>query len=104
MTILNTKQGEIIGKVVTLKSSLTDKKCITFNNIPFATAKRFEHPEEYASWTGQRDGTGETSKVPQYNPMYKEEDRHNFTGISGFNSKLFDNYDSIPGKLSCLDT
>ena len=55
--IIETKQGSIRGQVLKVKPELTEKKCVNFSAIPFATAERFEKAEPFGQWDGTWDGT-----------------------------------------------
>lgn len=56
--VVETSQGVIVGKYLSVKGELSDKLCANFNNVPFAKAARFQRPEPYGKWTGTWDGTG----------------------------------------------
>jgi len=59
MTVtLETKQGKVTGKILSVRPELSEKKCVNFNSIPFANVQKFERPEPYGNWEGTLDGTG----------------------------------------------
>ena len=47
MVELTTAQGKIKGQQVDLQGELENKKVWQFQNIPFATAERFQKPQPY---------------------------------------------------------
>ena len=57
--VISTNQGNVTGKVVSVKPELTDKKCISFQGIPFGRYERFQKPTRFGKWKGTLDGTGE---------------------------------------------
>ena len=113
-----TPQGTIVGRLVSSKSELTDKKCANFNAIPFATYKRFERPQPYGNWKGTLDGTGNvfvhfcgkinlksyvdpfrTPRQVQYNSLLEESDGYDLVlGRCLFPDNLPKLYHKIPGK------
>jgi len=46
-SVLETNQGKICGKVLSVKPNLSERKCVNFNNVPFGKYKRFERPTPY---------------------------------------------------------
>ena len=58
LPVVETSQGVIVGKYLSVKGELSDKLCANFNNVPFAKATRFQRPESYGKWKGTWDGTG----------------------------------------------
>jgi len=58
MVTLETKQGKVTGKIVSVRPELSEKKCVNFNAIPFATSPKFQRPKPYGRWEGTLDGTG----------------------------------------------
>lgn len=64
--IVETNQGKICGKFISLSSELTEKRCANFNSIPFGKYKTFERPAPFGKWEGTLDGTGTHSLYAIY--------------------------------------
>ena len=56
--VVETKQGKVSGKFISVSSELTEKRCANFNAIPFAKYERLERAEPFGKWEGTLDGTG----------------------------------------------
>ena len=69
--IIETKQGSIRGQVLKVKPELTEKKCVNFSGIPFATAERFEKAKPFGQW--------EREQIPQFSKCV-ETSRHDREG------------------------
>ena len=56
--VIDTKQGKIVGRIVSVNEELTAQKSVKFSGIPFAKCQRFRKPTPYGRWEGTRDATG----------------------------------------------
>lgn len=65
MVEIETKQGKIKGFQIELKDEIGGGSVSAFQNIPFASTKRFRKPELYGAWEGTWDGTQRTTSSPQ---------------------------------------
>lgn len=92
--VILTNQGKIKGKIISLDPKLTLQRCINFNNVPFARCERFERATPYGPWNGVWDGTGDTSKVPQSNPLVENNDA--CSGITMFTQNHVKLYNQSP--------
>ena len=82
--VIETKQGKISGKIISLRSELTDKKCINFNGIPFATCERLEKPKPHGPWEGTLDGTGKRFFELEFFIRSTNSDMHSTRVLSTF--------------------
>ena len=58
--VVDTKQGKIVGKIVSVSEELTSQKAVRFSGVPFAKCERFEKPTPFGKWEGTKDATGIT--------------------------------------------
>ena len=65
--VIETNQGTICGKSVSVKAELSDKKCVNFKRIPFGKYERFERAEPFGTWDGTWDGKGKISNFKDKN-------------------------------------
>ena len=96
--IIETKQGKICGKLLSVKPELSERKCVNFNNVPFGKYKRFERPEPYGKWDGIWDGTGLTPMQPQHNILYDPVLYDAAHGLCMFPENGREQFEEIPSK------